>query len=368
MEAIKLYIKNNIVLFLAVFVAFLTSLIIKPDKQYMNYLDYRTLTCLFCMLSVICSFNNINFFEIISCRIISIFRTTRTVILALVYITLIGSMLITNDMALIVFLPMGFFVLNNSNQSKNMAFTFIMQNFAANLGGMLTPFGNPQNFYLFSYFNIGTLGFLRIMFLPFVVSIFLISICCMFVKDEPLILRREFDKKLNVKKTIICSMLFVLGIAIVFRSIPCTLGLCVILPVLLIMDKKALTDVDYGLLLTFCAFFVFSGNVSRIPSLSSFLNYIMEKDALLSGVTLSQFISNVPSAVLLSKFTTNYRDLLVAVNIGGVGTLIASLASLITFREYIKHNPGRQWHFIKLFSVYNFGFLVILTLFCSFIK
>lgn len=363
-HTIKTSTKENIVFIIAAFAAILTSLYIKPSADYLNYFDYRTLTCLFCMLAVICALNNIYFFEILSRKIVSVFKTTRTSILALVYITLIGSMLITNDMALLIFLPLAYFVLNSTGQRKHIIFTFIMQNFAANLGGMLTPFGNPQNLYLYSFFNINSLEFMRIMLLPFILSVALITACCLFIKSEPLVIIDDYEKELDVKKTLVYLALFILSISIVLRGIPLYYGLLIIICALLVLDVQALKDVDYALLLTFCAFFIFSGNISRMPAISHFVATILHKNTFLTGVVSSQFISNVPSAILLSRFTADYRDLLVAVNVGGVGTLVASLASLITLKEFSKHYPGRQWIFIKSFSIYNFGFLIVLAGLC----
>ncbi|MBO5927121.1 MAG: citrate transporter, partial [Clostridia bacterium] len=285
---------------------------------------------------------------------------TRSVVLALVYVTFIGSMLIANDMALLTFLPLGYFVLTGANKKNLMAFTFIMQNIAANLGGMLTPFGNPQNLYLYSYFNIGNLDFISTMALPFILSVALITVCCLFIKKEPMTIE-DTSHKLPKLKTTIYLLLFALSIIIVFRFIHYIIGLIVILITLLIMDRNALKKVDYGLLFTFVAFFIFAGNTSRIPAIATALSSLMETSPLLVPVISCQFISNVPSAILLSKFTSNWQALLVGVNIGGVGTLISSLASLITFKEYTKHNPNKTLKYIGLFSIFNFGFLIILT-------
>jgi Na+/H+ antiporter NhaD/arsenite permease-like protein len=277
-------------------------------------------------------------------------------------------MFIANDMALITFLPLGFFVLKSTGKERYMAFTFIMLNIVANLGGMLTPFGNPQNLYLYSYFNIGNIEFLQIMFIPFIVSVVLITIVCyLFVKPETLVIEVEKEYNLSIWKTIVYSILFVFSIIIVFRWIPYYYGLVIIPLSILFLDRKALWSVDYPLLLTFVAFFVFSGNVARIEVVRETFSTIVQQHTLLAGTISCQFISNVPSAILLSRFTTNYQQLLVAVNIGGVGTLIASLASLITFREYIKNYPGKTLYFIKLFSVLNFGFLIVLLILCMLI-
>lgn len=356
------FVKKNIVMLIALLAAAVTAIFVPPDKQYLEYFDYKTLTCLFCTLAVVCALKNIRFFYMLAHKVVELFKNARMSVLALTYITFIGSMLIANDMALLTFLPLGFLVLSTTGKEKYMAFTFIMQNIAANLGGMLTPFGNPQNLYLYTKFNIPTGEFMGIMAIPFLVSILLITLCCfIFVKPEPLEITEE---KINLSpaRTVIYLVLFALSIVIVFRVIPYWIGLIVIPAVLLIMDRRALKMVDYPLLLTFVFFFIFSGNMARIDAVRELFSGLLEKNTLLVSVISCQFISNVPSAILLSQFTDNYRELLLGVNIGGAGTLIASLASLITFREYIKHNPKRAGYYIGLFSAFNFGFLIILTL------
>lgn len=354
------FIRKNTVACVAALAAVITSIIIPPDEQYIGYFDFKTLTCLFCTLAVVCAFKNIHIFEIISRKIVSLFHTARSAVIALVYITFIGSMILANDMALITFLPLGYFVLSSTHNKKYMAFTFIMQNIAANLGGMVTPFGNPQNLYLYSYFNISNSEFVSIMALPFIISIVLITACCFLVGNEELSLEDETDDRLNVWRTVVYSVLFIFSIMVVFRTVPYYWGLIIVPLALLILDRKALLQVDYGLLFTFCAFFVFAGNMARIPAVNGFLQWLIAKNTLLYGVLSCQCISNVPSAILLSKFTHNYQELLVAVNIGGAGTLVASLASLITFREYSKHAPHEIGTYVKQFSIFNFGILIIL--------
>jgi Na+/H+ antiporter NhaD/arsenite permease-like protein len=236
-----------------------------------------------------------------------------------------------------------------------------MQNIAANLGGMLTPFGNPQNLYLYTKFQIPNGEFVQIMLPPFLIAVALITLCCViFVKPEPLQLKDE-PVQLPVGRTTLYLLLFALSIAIVFRGIPYGIGLIVIPVVLFFADRKALKMVDYPLLLTFVFFFVFSGNMARMEGVRNLFSYLLGKSTLLFSVASCQVISNVPSAILLSQFTENYADLLIGVNIGGAGTLIASLASLITFREYIKHEPTKTGHYVKLFSAFNFSFLILLT-------
>lgn len=359
--------RKNAVMLIAFAAALITSMFVPVDKEYIGYFDFKTLSCLFCVLAVVCALKDINFFFVIARKIVHFFKTARMSILALVYITFIGSMLIANDMALLTFLPLGFLVLSSTGKQKYMAFTFIMQNIAANLGGMLTPFGNPQNLYLYTKFNIPNGEFMGIMAPPFILSVVLITLCCIiFVKNEPLMISDE-KIELNGKRTALYLALFALAIAIVFRGIPYWIGLIIIPAVLFFADRRALESVDYPLLFTFVFFFIFAGNMARIDAVRNFFSALLSKNTLLFSALSCQCISNVPSAILLSQFTGNYAELLIGVNVGGVGTLIASLASLITFREYVKHDPKSTRRYIAEFSAFNFGFLIILIAFERFV-
>lgn len=359
--------KKNAVMLIAFAAALITSLFVPVDKEYIGYFDFKTLSCLFCVLAVVCALKDINFFFVIARKIVHFFKTARMSILALVYITFIGSMLIANDMALLTFLPLGFLVLSSTGKQKYMAFTFIMQNIAANLGGMLTPFGNPQNLYLYTKFNIPNGEFMGIMAPPFILSVVLITLCCIiFVKNEPLMISDE-KIELDGRRTVLYLALFALAIAIVFRGIPYWIGLIIIPAVLFFADRHALESVDYPLLFTFVFFFIFAGNMARMDAVRNFFSALLSKNTLLCSALSCQCISNVPSAILLSQFTGNYAELLIGVNVGGVGTLIVSLASLITFREYVKHDPKSTRRYIAEFSAFNFGFLIILIAFEQFV-
>ena len=194
--------RKNAVMLIALAAALITMVFVPVDAQYLGYFDYKTLTCLFCTLAIVCALKNIRFFYMLAHKTVQCFKNARNSVLALTYITFIGSMLIANDMALLTFLPLGYLVLTTTGKEKYMAFTFIMQNIAANLGGMLTPFGNPQNLYLYTKFNIPTGEFMSIMALPFVISILLITACCiLFVKPEPLEIADE-EIKLDPKRTV----------------------------------------------------------------------------------------------------------------------------------------------------------------------
>lgn len=359
--AVGHFFKSSAVLIAALAAAAVTCFFVPIDREYLGYFDLQTLSCLFCTLAVVAAFKNIRFFVWLADIIVRRFRNMRNIVLALVFVTYFGSMIMANDMALITFLPLGYFVLDSCGNKKLTAFAFIMQNIAANLGGMLTPFGNPQNLYLYSYYSIGAGEFFKIMALPFAVAFLLILGVCLFVKPEKAEVLSAPKKTPPVWRIAAYTALFALSVLIVFRVFPYYWGLAAVAAVLLILDRRALLHVDYGLLLTFCAFFVFSGNMARIPAVENFLGNLVELDPLAFGVLSCQVISNVPSAVLLSKFTSDYANLLVAVNIGGLGTPIASLASLITLNTYRRMRPGETKKYVLLFLLFNFSFLAVLT-------
>ena len=355
------FLKKNTVLCVAFLAALVTSFLVPPDRGWLDYFDLRTLSCLFLTLGVVCALRDIKFFTILARRIVEATGNLRVLALALVYVTFIGSMLIANDMALITFLPLGYFGLSTTGREEQLAFTFIMQTLAANLGGMLTPFGNPQNLYLYTSFNIPTAEFLHIMLPPFIVSVVLVLICCLFVKNEPLEIVSE-PRGLNRKQTALFLGLFLLAVLVVLRLVNYWIGFAVITLVLFFADRTALKKVDYTLMATFVFFFVFAGNMARIDAVQNLFSSLLEKNTILVSALSCQIISNVPAAILLSQFTENYAGLLVGVNIGGVGTIIASLASLITLNEYGKHVQGGGREYLLKFSAYNFAFLAILLL------
>ena len=352
--------KSSAVLIVALVAAAVTCFFVPFDKEYLGYFDLDTLACLFCTLAVVAAFKNIRFFVWLADVIVRRFKNMRNVVLALVFVTYFGSMVMANDMALITFLPLGYFVLDSCGNKKQTAFVFIMQNIAANLGGMLTPFGNPQNLYLYSYYSIPAGEFFKIMALPFAAAFVLILAVCLFVRPQPASVQTGPKARPPLWRVAAYTALFALSVLIVFRVFPYYWGLLAVAAALLVLDFRALLHVDYGLLLTFCAFFVFSGNLARIPAVEEWLGGLIALDPLAFGVLSCQFISNVPSAVLLSKFTGDYAGLLVAVNIGGLGTPIASLASLITLNTYRLVRPGETKRYLARFLLLNFAFLAVL--------
>ena len=235
---ITAFAKKNFVLVIAATLALISCFIVKPDAQYLGYFDLKTLTCLFCTLAVICALKNIRFFTITAKKIVKCAGNTRTLALALVYITFIGSMFLANDMALLTFLPLGYISLSATGKEKHMAPIFIFQNIAANLGGMLTPFGNPQNLYIYTNFNIPTLEFMGIMVLPFILSIILFTLCCFFIPRESLDMICDDGEKTNPKKAAFFLVLFALAILTVFRVVPYYICLPITFFAVLFVDKR----------------------------------------------------------------------------------------------------------------------------------
>ena len=366
-ERIWGFIKSEVVLSVAIVLAIVTCFLVPIDKEYIGYFDYSTLICLFCMLAVVAGLKSTNVFELISRKLISKFHTSRSVIYVLVYGTFLFDMIVANDMSLITFLPLTYIVLHSTHNDKYLAFTFIMQTIAANMGGMITPYGNPQNLYLYNYYNINPAEFIGILLKQSITVAVLLYICCAFINNEPLKLRKKSKIIVSKKELYIYSILFVLVILAIFRVIPDEIVLGIVVFTILIFDRARFKQVDYALIATFCVFFIFSGNIARIPFIKDFISNIVVKNTLLAGIISCQFISNVPTAIFLSKFTTNYTELLIAVNIGSLGILISSLASLITLKEFLKHQPDKFWKYLGMFTFFNTMFLAVLLLLTNYL-
>lgn len=377
--------RTHAVLLVSAAVAAATMLAVPPDAAYLGYFDLKTLACLFGILALVGALRNAGVFEATARALVARFSTCRAAIAAIVGITLVLSMIATNDMALIMMLPLSAATLLKAGWERALPFAFIMQSLAANLGGMIVPFGNPQNLYLFERFSIPLADFLTVMALPFAVSVLLIGACCAaFAKPAPRVPEarlaqgrpQEPPVPVDRRRALACGALLALVIASVFRLVPYPVALVAVVAGLLVLDRRALRSVDFGLLLTFACFFVFAGNMARMPAVEEVLSQAMAHNALLASAGASQIISNVPAAVLLSHFTDSYEALLVGVNIGGAGTLVASLASLITFNQYraVKAAFGRRPEiarqtaggFVVRFTVFNLCFLAVLYVVCAF--
>lgn len=283
-------IKSHVVLLVAIVAAAVTCFLIPPDAGYADYFDPDTLSCLFCTLAVVSALKERHFFEWLSGKIVTAFGNMRRVTFALVFVTYFGSMIMANDMALVTFLPLGYYVLSSCNRKEHTAFIFVMQNVAANLGGMLTPFGNPQNLYLFSYYDLSARMFFSAMLPPFILSTVLILLCCLaFPKDRLSV--PEVQVTVDSRQAAVYGGLFCLAVAVVLRLVPYVLGLTVIVLALWFLDRHALKTVDWGLLATFAAFFTFSGNLARMESVRALFARLLSHGTMLISALTCQIIT-----------------------------------------------------------------------------
>ena len=361
MSSVKKFIKANVVLLIAWTAALLSMLPVPPDAAYAGYFDWRTLACLFSTLAAVCALRGIRFFRSMADAMVMRLHTLRRCVVALVAVTFAGSMLLANDMALLTFLPLSLAVLTAAGHTEYAAVTFLLQNLAANLGGMITPFGNPQSLFLYTRVHLPTFSFMRVMLPCFITAALLLFLLCLRIPPLPVTLNRRPTTLASKPRAALYFVLFTASIVAVLRWLPWQWTAAAVFLCLLVTDRPALCRVDYGLLLTFTAFFIFAGNMARIPLINEILSRWMAAAPLPVSLLCCQCISNVPSAVLLAPFTDNWPALLLGVNIGGTGTLIASLASLITFREYGNHFSGQSGKYLKLFALYNLLFLLILS-------
>lgn len=288
--------------------------------------------------------------------------------MCLIFITYISAIVNANDMSLLTFLPLAYIVLKYTDNLKYLAFTFIMQNIASNLGGMIAPIGNPQNLYIFSFYKMSLWEFLKIMAIPTLLALIMIIAVCMFVKKEPLQYHDDVDSKFDVKRAIIYGVLFAITIMVVLRVIPWWIAMIVIVITMCFCDIKCFLMVDYTIPLTFVAFFIFSGNMARIPAIIDIMQNFVGEHTFITAYVSCQLISNVPTAVLLSKFTGNYSHLLVSVNVASLGIIFSSLSGVIALKEYIKasnkENFGKKrgaWYYIGLDTLFNVVGAIILV-------
>ena len=362
------FFKTNFIFTVAMVVALISCIFVPIDKEYLGYFEINTLSCIFLLLLVIAGFSNIQFFEKVARIIVKKFKNTRSIIMCLIFITYISAIVNANDMSLLTFLPLAFVVLKYTNNLRYLAFTFVMQNIASNLGGMIAPIGNPQNLYIFSFYKIGLLEFLKIMAIPTAIALVLIIVVCMFIKKEPLVYDDNVSNKLNVPKAIIYGVLFLATLLVVLRLIPWWVAFIIVVVAMLICDPKCFLMVDYTIPLTFVAFFIFSGNMSRIPAVIGLMEKFVNGYTFITAYISCQFISNVPTAVLLSKFTNNYAHLLVSVNVASLGIIFSSLSGVISLKEYIKAAKKEKfdkkhgtWYYVGVDTLFNVVGAIILV-------
>ena len=358
------FVKNETVLSAAIILAVISSFFTKPDMQYLDYIDFRTLALLFCFMAVMAGLQKTGVFDLLAESLLKRVRGVKSLVFILVMLCFFFSMFITNDVALITFVPFTFTVLSmldKAEKSRLIIPLVAMQTIAANLGSMLTPVGNPQNLYLHGISGLGVIEFIALMLPYAAVSFILLAVWILCGKGngsvEISISRAELREK---KKIVIYIISFIVCLLTVARLIDYKITLLIVTALTAAADYRIFARVDYTLLLTFIAFFVFIGNMGRVPAFESYLKDIVYGRECITGVVSSQIISNVPAALLLSGFTDNFKPLIVGVNLGGLGTLIASMASLISFKLLGREDKRLRGKYVIYFSISNILFLAVL--------
>ncbi|MEG0614916.1 MAG: SLC13 family permease [Oscillospiraceae bacterium] len=358
------FIKSEIVLVISGICAAVSMIFVPPNADYLGYIDLRVISLLFCLMLVVAGFQQCGLFKILAKKLLSGEKSFRIISLILTLLPFFTSMLITNDVALITFVPFTIIVLKLINMEKYSIKIIVLQTIAANLGSMATPIGNPQNLFLYAKYQISTWDFFTTMLPLTLISLFCLALAAFCTKNQKCKVRFETDETVRIpKKILLFAALFLLCILSVFHLLNYWILLAIVVISLAIFDRKLFSKADYGLLLTFIFFFIFAGNIGKITVIQDFLSEIMAKNSQLTSILTSQVISNVPTAVLLSGFTEDWRGLLVGVNIGGLGTPIASLASLISLKIYTKSDGAKPCRYLAFFTAANIIGVGILCLF-----
>ncbi len=354
-------IRDEIVLVICGVLALLSMFLVPPSEEYLGYIDVPMLCILFCLMATVAGMSECGLFKNVSARLLSEAASIRKLCLMLVALPFFSSMAITNDVALITFVPLAMVTLVAADRKDLVIPVLVLQTIAANLGSFMTPIGSPHNLYVYSKYNPPIEDFVMVV-LPYI----LVGAVVMFLASALLCKGDSMHSGVEIPKTkdhpllVVMAVLFVLSVASVADLVPYWVPLICTVAAILVLKPMLLTKVDYSLLLTFVFLFIFTGNVVRMEAVASFLGGLMESEPLLTSAFASQFISNVPAAVMLSGFTTDWQSLLVGVGIGGFGTPIASMASLITFRLYVREKEHDGRRFMTVFLIGNIAMLVLL--------
>lgn len=355
------FFKRDIVLSAAFILAIVSCFIVPPDSAYIGYIDFNTLIMLFCLMLIVEGMREQNLFQYIGGHILKRVHTGRSVVITLVFLCFFGSMLITNDVSLITFVPFGLMILKMTGLTDRACIVVVLMTIAANLGSMFTPIGNPQNLYLYSLSGMNVGQFLWLM-LPYTAAAALLLLICIFLGAPKS--RLQIDEKpvriKNVRRLYFYLFLFILCLLTVAGILDHRILLVLVLVSILITRRLLLLRVDYPLLLTFIFFFIFTGNINRMEELRTIIAALISGHEKTVGILCSQIISNVPAAMLLSGYTQNIPGLIIGTNVGGLGTLIASMASLISYKQMALQYPEHKKKYIGIFTLLNLLFLIIL--------
>lgn len=361
MKALTEFIKREAVFSIALVIAVVSMFFVKPDMEYIGYIDFRTIGLLFALMAVVAGFSKMGVIIKAAEIIIKKVNNTRLLVTVLWGICFFASMVITNDVALITFVPLSIAVLSMCNKKNLIIYTVVLQTVAANLGSMLTPMGNPQNLYIYNYFNVRIGEFFGITLPVIILSFVILVFSTFFVKKEKLdVSIRNSSVGGGRLKILAYCVLGAVSLMAVLKLIDYRIAVVVTAVYILTADRKVIWRIDWFLLMTFCFFFIFAGNVERIERVNNVIVELIKNREFAVSLFASQVISNVPAAVMLSGFTENYRGLILGTDIGGLGTLIASLASLISFKFYSLTEGAEKGKYVLIFSGVNVIFLVVL--------
>ena len=355
------FIKKDLFFAISILLALISTVFVLPDREYIDYINLPVLILLFCLMIVVAGFEKTGVFDILKSKMSNI-KSEKTLIFTLCMLCFFVSALVTNDVALITFVPFSLAILKGRKQSS-IIFCVVMETISANLGSLLTPIGNPQNLYLYTTYSIPIGEFFKTTLPLGIICFLMICVCFLFFKKSTLDnTKTESFTTLNKKSFWVFFVLFAICILSVLDIISCYITLIVVTICTFYIDRELFKKADYILLLTFVCFFVFSGNMARIPEVYSFISEIVHKNEILATSAICQVISNVPAAAMLSSFTDNGKALIIGTNIGGLGTLIASMASLISYRYISREKEIGKGKYVITFSIYNFVMLFILLL------
>lgn len=370
MQKVINYIKNNAILFVSGILAAASCFIVKPDKQYAGYINFKVLALLFCLMLIVAALTRIGTFDLLTKMLLSKVKTYRGISLLMSLMAFVMSMFLTNDVSLVTLVPFAILVLKPFGENRKLMYTLIIMTVAANLGSMLTPIGNPQNLYLYENYKF-ELGDFFLLMLPYSALSLVLVVAMTFIlvrgKESLVVNDTVKTGKISALRLIIYSALFILNILTVMGILDYRISFFITIALMAVMDYKSFLKVDYNLLLTFVFFFVLIGNIGRIDAVTGTLSGLVSGYPVPVAVLSSQIISNVPAAMLLSAFTGDGRALVIGTNLGGLGTIIASMASLITYRfhaafakELKAKGDEKQGNYLLCFTLINVIMLVIL--------
>ncbi|MDT2662498.1 SLC13 family permease [Enterococcus hulanensis] len=351
------YFSENKLLSISLLLAIISCLV---GRFSADFIDYKVIFSLFGLMLLIQGFEQVGLLRFVAQKLLHYSKNSRQLVQLMLLLSLIGSMFLTNDVAILTLLPIYFKLLSVLPKFKGRLLGSVLIIVAANLGSSFFPFGNPQNLYLYDYYHVPLGQFLSWMSLVLLVSFISLGALTLLVAKDSLAEIDLDERRIDRKETTLLAGLMLVMVLVVLDVLPYQWVIPIVALIVVFYRRELFKTVDYGLLLTFVCFFIIVGNIGEAQFIKSFLQALSGKQIYLAGLGLSQVISNVPAAFLIAPFTTNQQAVILGVNIGGLGTLLASLANLIGYNLFRAYYPAETKKFFGLFSAVNFGLLVFL--------